>query len=138
MIPDIDHPKSVVGQEFRPISRLIALLQKPFGKTGPNHRGLCHDIGFATIFLIISYFVHPILFGFSLGVMVHLGLDALNPAGVPCFIGKKIHLLPKKLRMNSGGFFSTSFSLLLACGIIGVFIVTKTAIAQHVAEYMNL
>lgn len=123
IIPDIDAPNSKVGKALKPISKTIEVLSKPFHKTDENHRGIFHDLGFAVILAVLSYFYFPVLFGFFIGVLSHLILDALNPSGVPFLLFKKVHLLPYGVKLYSGSKSATALSFLIATFMVGGYIV---------------
>lgn len=79
LLPDIDHPKSMLGQRLAPVSMAIAGV---FG-----HRGMTHS------FLPVLVFVVACLHGFGhlpawalalcAGYLSHLLADWLTPSGVP-------------------------------------------------------
>lgn len=87
VFPDIDNVNSNVGQLCKPVSTVIDYIQSLYGKTGSNHRGVFHDIAFYLTGFLISLIWCPYLFGFFLGGMSHIFLDALTPAGVPYVLG---------------------------------------------------
>ncbi|MBW7984060.1 metal-dependent hydrolase [Enterobacillus tribolii] len=83
LLPDIDHPSSVLGQRLRWISAPIA---RAFG-----HRGFTHSLlaVFGGVFLLqcqlpASWGIPPdVLHAMAIGYLSHLLADALTPAGVP-------------------------------------------------------
>ena len=83
LLPDIDHPKSLLGQRLKWISHPIARLC--------GHRGFTHSllVVFAGIFLFRSHFPHgwiiPVdaLQAMIVGYLSHILADMLTPAGVP-------------------------------------------------------
>ncbi|WAT02808.1 metal-dependent hydrolase [Rouxiella chamberiensis] len=83
LVPDIDHPKSLLGQRLRFISQPIARI---FG-----HRGFTHSLlaVAAGVFLLKTRlppdWVIPIdaLHGMVIGYLSHILADMLTPAGVP-------------------------------------------------------
>lgn len=85
VFPDIDNPKSHFGQLTKPVSTLIGQAGKITGHTGKRHRGLFHDLGLYMLLAIASYNFVPALIGFFLGILSHLILDAMNPAGIKIF-----------------------------------------------------
>ena len=77
LLPDVDHPKSWVGQRLRPLSRVVAGL---FG-----HRGITHSA------LAVAACVWGLLHGgaprwivapLAVGALSHLAADLLTPAGL--------------------------------------------------------
>lgn len=64
ILPDIDHPYSIVGRRVPILPRLLP------------HRTITHGLLFA---LVCGVLYLPL----GVGVLLHLLLDALNPAGVP-------------------------------------------------------
>ena len=122
VLPDIESPTSKIGRKLKPLSTIIYMLSKPFGKTGENHRGIFHDLGLAILLCFASYFYFPELFGFWIGVLTHLVLDSMNPSGVPFFFFKKIHLLPYGVNVYSGSESGTAISFLFAALITGGYI----------------
>lgn len=92
LFPDIDHESSTVGKWVKPLSKL---LHKTVG-----HRSLFH---WFVPYCLLALAIHLWMPGWDVvtmsvltGVLTHLFLDALNPAGVPVFPGLKLHLLKIK------------------------------------------
>lgn len=85
LLPDLDHPGSVMGREAPLISSGITLF---LGHRGPMHSILAALIiwvgawGLATRFLGATSFLTPWLVAIVFGYLSHLALDALNPSGV--------------------------------------------------------
>ncbi len=83
LLPDIDHPSSILGRIFRVISLPISKLC--------GHRGFTHSLIAWLILLISCYQWLPTQWGlpadliqaFLLGYMSHLVADMLTPSGVP-------------------------------------------------------
>lgn len=83
LLPDIDHPKSILGQRLRWISRPIA---RAFG-----HRGFTHSL--LAIAAGIYFIRHQLPAGWPIptdayhamiiGYLSHIVADMLTPAGVP-------------------------------------------------------
>ena len=82
IFPDIDNPKSNMGQLSRPVSTLIEKLSKPFGKVGKNHRGVFHDPILYIAGLLFCFYNFTPLIGFFVGALSHLFLDMFNPSGI--------------------------------------------------------
>lgn len=115
--PDIDNPKSFVGQLTAPISTAIGAVGKATGKTGSHHRGVLHDPSIYIAGLILSYFYFSPLVGFMLGCLSHLWLDAFNPAGLPFLFGvRRIHLGKIKSGSKESVIF-TWVNIILAIGL---------------------
>lgn len=83
LLPDIDHPKSLLGQRLKWISQPIARI---FG-----HRGFTHSLLAVAVSLWLFQLNLPdngplppdILQGMTLGYLSHIVADMLTPAGVP-------------------------------------------------------
>lgn len=121
LVPDIDHPESMVGRITPLISNGINSL---FG-----HRTITHDILLMGLLFIASVIVrNPIFFGIMFGVMGHLFLDGFTKQGVAWNYFKnrkamkgewaqfgvgRIHFMPKVLRMKSSGFMAKVFTIAL-------------------------
>lgn len=77
LLPDIDHPKSWIGQRSRPLSTMIAAVL--------GHRGATHS-AFAVLALV-SLLLHAgyrqeYVFALAIGYLSHLGADMLTPRGL--------------------------------------------------------
>jgi|TARA_Y100000310_G_scaffold324156_1_gene385662 inner membrane protein len=79
ILPDIDIMTSKVGSKFRPLSWFLGML---FG-----HRGLIHTIYVPIlVFILLTLFGYSLLgYGFLIGYLSHLIIDALNIKGVSFF-----------------------------------------------------
>lgn len=82
IFPDIDNPRSNMGQLTAPISTVIGKIGKSMGKVGSKHRGVFHDPALYMLGFAVSYFFCRPLIGFFIGAFTHLFLDAFNPAGI--------------------------------------------------------
>lgn len=83
LLPDIDHPKSFLGQRLKWISKPIA---RAFGHRGFTHSLLAVFALLATFYLKVpeSWFIPAdALQGMVLGYLSHILADMLTPAGVP-------------------------------------------------------
>ncbi|MGB9097218.1 metal-dependent hydrolase [Erwinia sp.] len=83
LLPDIDHPKSTLGQRFKWISQPIA---RVFGHRGFTHSLLAVLGGVALFHLQVPKdWVIPadVFQGLVLGYLSHIAADMLTPAGVP-------------------------------------------------------
>ncbi len=78
LAPDVDHPKSTLGQLVRPLSLMVSLV---FG-----HRGITHSTLaiVACLWVLVEYsnYSHLTL-PFLVGYLTHLAGDILTPAGLP-------------------------------------------------------
>lgn len=83
LLPDIDHPKSFLGQRLSWLSKPIA---RAFG-----HRGFTHSLLAVFVTLALFYLKVPqswiipadVLQGMVIGYLSHILADMLTPAGVP-------------------------------------------------------
>lgn len=83
LLPDIDHPSSILG-------RLLRIISLPISKLC-GHRGFTHSLVAWLILLISCYQWLPsqwdipndLIQAFLLGYMSHLVADILTPSGVP-------------------------------------------------------
>lgn len=83
LLPDIDHPKSLLGQRLKWISKPVARI---FG-----HRGFTHSLLAIFAALALLQFKLPadtpipadVLQGMVVGYLSHIAADMLTPAGVP-------------------------------------------------------
>lgn len=89
LLPDIDHPNSMMGRRVKPISKL---LNKTVGHRGATHTILALVMVIVFLFMInlslpiqIQPFGWSIVLGTGVGYFSHLLLDALTPSGVPLF-----------------------------------------------------
>lgn len=83
LLPDIDHPKSTLGQRLKWISQPIA---RAFGHRGFTHSLLAVLAGVALFQLKVpKEWVIPadVFQGLVLGYLSHIAADMLTPAGVP-------------------------------------------------------
>ncbi|MBL6457614.1 metal-dependent hydrolase [Belnapia sp. T6] len=77
LLPDIDHPKSWVGQRLRPISDILAAV---FG-----HRGVTHSVlAVVGCWWLLRYGAVPARWAAPVvaGYLSHLGADLLTPGGL--------------------------------------------------------
>ncbi len=91
LLPDIDHPKSFLGQRLKWISKPIA---RAFGHRGFTHSLLAVFALLATFYLKVpeSWFIPAdALQGMVLGYLSHILADMLTPAGVPLLWGSGPH-----------------------------------------------
>jgi len=118
LLPDIDHPSSMMGRAIKPVSLII--------HETVGHRSLTHSIAAIAGFTIV---VSTIVFKYDLkiiyiyacvlGYSSHILADMLNPTGVELLYPnkKRYSILHKRgIRVGSPG--ETILSLLLLGGII--------------------
>ncbi len=83
LLPDIDHPKSLLGQRLRWLSQPIA---RAFGHRGFTHSLLAVAAGLWLFQINLpksSPILPDVLQGLTLGYLSHIVADMLTPAGVP-------------------------------------------------------
>lgn len=83
LLPDADHPRSLVNRLFLPLAIVPALT---------SHRGLTHTLGAsAALAGAGAYAVHAgaidqvYVIAFIIGYLSHIAADMLTPSGVPLF-----------------------------------------------------
>lgn len=112
VIPDIDHPDSLISQKLQLISNIITLFV--------NHRTYTHDIALVLPLAIYLTMQCPLVFaGFFFGYLGHLFLDLLTVQGLPflyLFNKKNIHITPKWARFKASSGVAVFVTYL---GIIG-------------------
>ena len=84
ILPDIDHRDSLVGRHVPILPRLL------------KHRGVTHSL----LFAVLCYGLYPPL---GAGVLLHLLLDVLNPAGVALLWPWKKRISTPVVTIASGG-----------------------------------
>ena len=85
LLPDIDHPGSMLGKKLWPLSGIISLF---FG-----HRGLFHSIFVPVLFLFLGWYFQVLWMGIALacGYMSHLLADSFTVSGVKPFgVGPRV------------------------------------------------
>lgn len=80
ILPDIDHPKSFIGNHSFGLGKII---NKRYG-----HRGMTHSlITWLILFIILMLFVpNSFTLGVSLGYLLHIKEDFFSISGVPLFL----------------------------------------------------
>lgn len=89
LLPDIDEPRSYIGQRSFGIAKLI---NKMFG-----HRGFTHSFLAALPFFILFYFFpYSFVLGLACGYLFHITGDFFSKSGVPLFypFTKKRYKIP--------------------------------------------
>ncbi len=94
LLPDIDHPKSFLGQRLKWVSKPIA---RAFGHRGFTHSLLAVFALLATFYLKVpDTWIIPAdaLQGMVLGYLSHIVADMLTPAGVPLTVAVPLAFPP--------------------------------------------
>jgi len=97
LLPDIDHPKSLLGRRFFLISGMMNI--------AVGHRGATHSV-FALVAVVIGslYLLSfDMALALSLGFTSHILADAMTKGGVPILWPKplKMHILPTPFKTGS-------------------------------------
>ena len=82
LIPDIDHPDSMLGHLIKPVSKFI---KDHIGHRTITHSGLWMAL---YIFLCVHFyntFYFPLIFGATIGFFSHILSDSLTAGGTPWF-----------------------------------------------------
>lgn len=97
LIPDIDHRGSTIGRRIKPISTVASAVA--------GHRSFFHWFLPYLLLTVGVHFWHPefdlLAQSVLAGILSHLFLDALTPAGIPLVPKVKIHLM--KIHTRSWG-----------------------------------
>ncbi|ACM61514.1 inner membrane protein [Caldicellulosiruptor bescii] len=119
LLPDIDHPDSLLGRKIKPISWLINKLL--------GHRTITHSLDFAiglcVVVLLSSNFSYW-AWMFVLGYMSHLILDSLTLSGIKLSMLRQNSTIGFKL-VKTGGVEDTA--IFIVCLLILSFLITKHA-----------
>ncbi|MFD1802751.1 metal-dependent hydrolase [Mixta tenebrionis] len=118
LLPDIDHPRSTLGQRFRWISQPVA---RAFG-----HRGFTHSLLAVLGGVALLQFNLPrdwpvpadALHGMVLGYLSHIAADMLTPAGVPLLWPCRWRFRLPLLNTRSGNQLERIFCLALVAGAL--------------------
>lgn len=122
LLPDIDHPGSVLGRRAPVVSDAVGLV---FG-----HRGFTHSLVFAALVVSLLAFLRgpyvpwlppSAVYALAAGILSHLIFDMLNPSPVPL-----LWPLPKEFRLPlpgipTGSFFETVFRLAVSAAAVFLF-----------------
>jgi inner membrane protein len=97
LLPDVDHPKSLLGRRFFFVSGVVHMTV--------GHRGATHSI-FALAAVLVGGFLllsPDMALALSLGFTSHLLADAMTKGGVPILWPRKtkLHLLPTPFKTGS-------------------------------------
>ena len=98
ILPDIDHPGSMVGKNVPLIPKLL------------NHRGLTHSISFCVMMSLLNAWL-------GIGVLVHIVMDMMTKNGVELFYPykKRIRFPLAKYVVTNGNFEKVLFYLCYLC-----------------------
>ena len=118
LLPDIDHPRSTLGQRFRWISQPIA---RAFG-----HRGFTHSLLAVLGGVALLQFNLPhgwpvpadAMHGMVLGYLSHIAADMLTPAGVPLLWPCRWRFRLPLLTTTAGNQLERIFCLALVVGAL--------------------
>jgi len=131
VFPDIDQPKSKMGQQIPILSKLM---RGTFG-----HRGFCHSLLFLLIlhFLVVRFLPSMAFYSlvFCLGASTHLFFDMFNSPGVPLFWPVKIRVRIAKIRTESQ--FNSKAANLPEKMFRGVVCVLDVLLAVNMAVVLN-
>ena len=124
LLPDIDANESSIKRELGLAGQVI---QSFLRMIGVKHRGATH-FGLTALLLFFGatvlgrYLGYPDLgFAFGMGYVSHIVADGLTKSGVPLlwpFYPKAVHLLPKPLRIRTGGSVETLLFIAIAMCLI--------------------
>lgn len=104
LFPDIDEPKSYIGNKFTLIARFLKFI-------GLKHRTLTHWLIFPVLVIVSGYFISLeilsiMVMSFGIGILAHDIGDLLTKGGINGFLypllpNTKIALLPHFLRFKT-------------------------------------
>ena len=118
LLPDIDHPRSTLGQRFRWISQPIA---RAFGHGGFTH-SLLAVLGGVTLLRMNLPHGWPVptdaMHGMVLGYLSHIAADMLTPAGVPLLWPCRWRFRLPLLTTKAGNQLERIFCLALVMGAL--------------------
>lgn len=105
LLPDIDEPGSYLGRRFYFMSGI-------FRDLGLEHRGFTHFFFIPLSIMLLGFIIQDgigLFFWIGFGILMHDLGDLLTKSGInsffyPLFEGKKIGLLPKRLRFRTFSF----------------------------------
>jgi membrane-bound metal-dependent hydrolase YbcI (DUF457 family) len=114
LAPDIDAEDSTIKRELGLAGSITSL---GLSLVGVRHRGLTHYAITTMAVMIITIIIGDWLgwpdagLAFGLGYLSHFLTDGMTKYGVPLWPGRKIHLLPRPLRIRTGSFAETLVAL---------------------------
>ncbi|MFP4649192.1 MAG: metal-dependent hydrolase [Halorhodospira sp.] len=117
LAPDIDHPRSRIGQLLWPISYPLA---RVFG-----HRGITHSVlALAAIALLGWWLQGPAVLAFGIGYALHLAADACTTQGVPLLYPSRVRF-HGPLTVRTGGLGEVALTSLLLLLLAGSLLLTQ-------------
>lgn len=123
LLPDIDHPNGSIRQQLGILGHI--------GLFWLSHRGITHT--FLALLAVSAAVLHFLPYGLALAVIAgygsHLVSDMMTRQGLPILwplSGESIHLLPRALRVSTGG----KIEALILLGVL-------TLIAYNVYELVK-
>lgn len=110
LLPDIDHPGSIIRQRTAFVGTLAGWWM--------SHRGITHTSLAAAVVALVAALLAPTLIAITIAgaYTSHLLLDAFTRSGVPLawpLSSASVRLLPRPLRVHTGGRSESLFMLLL-------------------------
>lgn len=114
LLPDVDHPGSLLGRKLWPLSSVLSFF---FG-----HRGLLHSLFIPMALLFLGWYFQVFWIGLALagGYIAHLAADMLTLSGVrPFWIGPKVRGI-----IRTGGFLEGLFFFLMIVFFVWLFFQT--------------
>ncbi len=114
LAPDIDAEDSTIKRELGLAGSVTGFC---LSLVGVKHRGLTHYAITTMVVMIAGYLLGQWLgwpdagLAFGLGYLSHFLTDGMTKYGVPLWPGRKIHLLPRPLRIRTGSFGETLVAL---------------------------
>lgn len=117
LLPDVDHPKSLIRQRTGCIGLLAG------GWFG--HRGFTHTLpALALLGLIVALIAPAVVFAAVMaGYASHLLLDAFTRSGVPLawpLTRRPVRLLPRPLQVRTGGWSEAAFLMAMLGMAVGI------------------
>jgi membrane-bound metal-dependent hydrolase YbcI (DUF457 family) len=132
LAPDIDAEDSTIKRELGVAGWLTS---SGLSFIGVKHRGLTHYAITTILVMVVSYIIGHWLgwpdvgLAFGLGYLSHFLTDGMTRYGVPLWPGRKIHLLPRLLRIRTGSFAETLLAL------AGIFVLVQLLPAMAPPEW---
>lgn len=117
LLPDIDHPESLLGRRIKFISVPLSFLQGdrsllPWSEDS-HSRGITHSIWALIACWWLFSSQHTVAIAFAFGFAAHLAGDAMTPAGVRLFWPFNIKIR-SPLHFRTGGVVEYLFTTILA------------------------
>ncbi|PPI86816.1 metal-dependent hydrolase [Candidatus Pantoea edessiphila] len=136
LIPDIDHPRSLIGQKLRWISQPISVT---FG-----HRGFTHSLlALITLWFFKNVFFRSLLMpddvfqGMILGYFSHIVADMLTPAGVPLFWPYRKRFCIPIINNKKNKKIEQKICLSLVCCVI-LFPIYLPVLIKYISSYVKI